>query len=50
MPVIKDEDSDREDYLFQDDKKTTFTATFVIAALVVLIAAVIISGFYLGWF
>ncbi|WP_008635685.1 hypothetical protein [Bizionia argentinensis] len=50
MPVIKDENSDREDYLFQDDKKTTFTTTFVISALVILIAAVAISGIYFEWF
>ncbi|WP_170244095.1 MULTISPECIES: hypothetical protein [Bizionia] len=50
MPVVKDKDSDREDYLLQDDKKTVFTATFIIVALIVLVIAVIISGMYFDWF
>lgn len=50
MPIVKDKDSNREDYLLQDDKKTTFTATFVIAMLIVLVAAVAISGIYFEWF
>ena len=50
MPFIKDSDSDREDYLLQDDKTTIFTGTFVIVALIVLVIAVIVSGFYFEWF
>ncbi|MGY0392845.1 hypothetical protein ACW5R3_09850 [Bizionia sp. KMM 8389] len=50
MPVLKDEDSNREDYLLQDDKKTVFTASFVIAALVILVLAVVVSGLYFEWF
>ena len=50
MPVVKDKDSDREDYLLQDDNKTIFTATFVIVALIILVIAVIISGLYFEWF
>jgi hypothetical protein len=50
MPFIKDSDSDREDYLLQDDKTTIFTGTFVIVALILLVIAVIVSGFYFEWF
>ncbi|MCX7547228.1 hypothetical protein OS188_04600 [Xanthomarina sp. F1114] len=50
MPIIKDENSEREDYLLQDDKKTKFGATFIIIALFILVVAVIISGLYFKWF
>lgn len=50
MPILKDSDSERDDYLLQDDKKTVFTGTFVIVALILLIIAVVVSGFYFEWY
>ncbi|EMQ94690.1 MULTISPECIES: hypothetical protein [Xanthomarina] len=50
MPIIKDEDSDRKDYLLQDDKKTRFGAKFIIITLILLAIAVVASGLYFKWF
>ncbi|HLV69305.1 MAG TPA: hypothetical protein VKY34_01270 [Xanthomarina sp.] len=50
MPIIKDEDSERKDYLLQDDKKTKFGAKFIIITLILLAIAVAASGFYFKWF
>jgi hypothetical protein len=49
MPIIKDEDSNTEDYLLQDDKKTRFGATFIIITLIILGIAVVASGLYFEW-
>ncbi|WP_170234001.1 hypothetical protein [Bizionia myxarmorum] len=50
MPIVKDKDSNREDYLLQDDTKTKSTATFIVVVLILLIASVAISGVYFEWF
>lgn len=50
MPIIKDSDSETEDYILQDDKKTIFTGTFVIVVLIILVIAVAVSGYFLEWF
>lgn len=50
MPIVKDEDSEREDYLLQDNKKTKVGASVIIITLVILIIAVILSGLYFKWF
>jgi len=49
--IVKDSDKDQErDYILQDNKKTRFGAGFIITVLIILIIAVIISGFYFEWF
>lgn len=50
MSLIKDEDEDRRDYILQKDKTTKRTAGFVAAMLILLTAAVIISGLVFKWF
>lgn len=50
MPFIKDSESEREDYLLQDDKKTVTTSTFVLIALIILIIAVAVSGYVFEWY
>ncbi|PHR14832.1 MAG: hypothetical protein COA40_01260 [Aequorivita sp.] len=49
--IVKDSDNEKErDYILQDNKKTRFGAGFIITVLIILIIAVIISGFYFEWF
>lgn len=48
--MIKDEDEKTNDYILQKDKTTKSVSTFVIAALILLVAAVVISGFVFKWF
>jgi len=49
--IVKDSDNKQEkDYILQDNKKTRFGAGFIITVLIILIIAVIISGFYFEWF
>ncbi len=49
--IVKDSDNEQErDYIFQDNKKTVFGATFIIVILVILVLAVIATAFYLDWF
>ena len=43
MPIIKDKDSNREDYLLQNDKKTRFSARFIIITLIILIITVLLA-------
>ncbi len=50
MKFVKDSDSKREDYIFQDNLKTRFGTGFIITILVLLIVSIIISGFYLDIF
>lgn len=50
MSLIKDEDEERGDYILQKDKTTKGVSSFVIIALVILVIAVIVSGFYFKWF
>lgn len=46
MQIIKDKNSNREDYLLQDDKKTRFVAKFIIITLILLAFTVVASGLY----
>ena len=46
MKFVKDPKEKREDYIFQTNKKTIFGTKFIIAVLIMLIAAVIVSIFY----
>ncbi len=39
-------DKEDKDYILKDNKKTNFGMGFIIIVLVILIAAVVISGFY----
>ena len=50
MSIVKDENSNKEDYLFQDNKKTKTGASIIIAALIILVVAVLLSGFYFEWY
>jgi hypothetical protein len=47
MKLIKNEDEKRRDYLFQNDKKTRYGATFVSTVLVLLTIAVVSTYFTL---
>lgn len=47
--IIKDENDPTEDYLLQDNKKTKIGAGIIIVALVILIAAVAATAFFLGF-
>ncbi len=46
MKFVKDPEEEREDYLFQANKKTIFGTRFIIAVLIFLIIAVFVSIFY----
>ncbi len=49
--IVKDSDNEQErDYIFQDNKKTVFGASFIVVILVILVLAVIATAFYLDWF
>ncbi|WAC03265.1 hypothetical protein N7U66_06760 [Lacinutrix neustonica] len=48
--MIKEEDEKTRDYILQKDKTTKSVSTFVIVALILLVAAVVISGFVFKWF
>lgn len=50
MNFIKEEDEKTRDYIFQKDATTKSTTFFVAIALIILIIAVIGSGFYFEWF
>ncbi|MBT0609053.1 hypothetical protein [Aequorivita echinoideorum] len=48
--IVKDSDNKSErDYIFQDNKKTRFGASFIIIVLVILTAAVIATAFFMDW-
>ncbi|WP_201739442.1 hypothetical protein [Dokdonia sinensis] len=47
--IIKDENDPTEEYLLQDNKKTKIGAGIIIIALVILIAAVAATAFFLGF-
>jgi len=49
MEVKKGHDNTKEDYILQDNKKTKFGSAFIIIVLILLITAVVISGFYMEW-
>ncbi len=44
MELKKDEEE--KDYILKDNKKTNFGIGFIITILLILIVAVVISGFY----
>ncbi|RDK84713.1 hypothetical protein [Marinirhabdus gelatinilytica] len=49
--IVKDSDNERErDYIFQDNKKTVFGASFIIVVLILLIVAVLITAYFLDWY
>ena len=50
MKFVKEEEENREDYIFQKNERTKFGAGFIITTLVLLTIAVIASGFYFEWF
>lgn len=50
MKFVKEKDEDRRDYILQEDEKTVKISRFVIITLIVLIIAVVVSGFYFEWF
>lgn len=50
MKFVKDEDSEREDYLLQNDTKTKVGARVIIFVLIILVGAVIASGVHFEWF
>lgn len=50
MSFIKEEEEKTKDYIFQKDATTKSTTLFVAIALIILIIAVIVSGFYFEWF
>jgi hypothetical protein len=39
-------DKESKDYILKDNKKTNFGMGFIITILIILIVAVVISGFY----
>ncbi|WP_179336240.1 hypothetical protein [Winogradskyella costae] len=50
MKFVKEEEEKRRDYVFQKDAKTKFGAWFIIIVLIILVAAVAISGIHFKWF
>jgi len=50
MQIREKDNKESEDYILQDNKKTRFGAGFIIIVLIILIAAVAISGIYFGYF
>lgn len=46
MQIRDKNDKVSEDYILQDNKKTRFGATFIIIVLIILIAAVAMTGVY----
>lgn len=46
MQIRDKKDNGSEDYILQDNKKTRFGATFIIIVLIILIAAVAMTGVY----
>ena len=50
MKFVKEEEENREDYIFQKNAKTKFGAGFIILMLIILAIAVVASGLYFEWF
>lgn len=49
MQIRDKDDKESEDYILQDNKKTRFGAVFIVIVLIILIAAVAMSGVYLEY-
>ncbi|MEQ3655321.1 MAG: hypothetical protein ABNH00_05615 [Dokdonia sp.] len=47
--IIKDEEDPTEEYLLQDNKKTRVGAGIIITVLIILIAAVAATAWFLGF-
>ena len=50
MKFVKEEEEEREDYIFQKNKKTKVGTNFTLIVLAILIIGVIISAIYFEWF
>lgn len=50
MKFVKEEEENRDDYIFQKNKLTKNTAKFIIGILIALAIGVIATGFYMGVF
>ncbi|MBQ4820538.1 hypothetical protein [Aquimarina sp. MMG016] len=50
MKFVKEDDEQRRDYIFQKNTKTKLGAKFIIIVLALLIAGVVVSGMFLGYF
>ncbi|UZO81118.1 hypothetical protein NBT05_01250 [Aquimarina sp. ERC-38] len=50
MKFVKEEEENREDFIFQKNKKTIFGTSFTIVVLVLLVIGVVISGMFFEWF
>ncbi|MBC8766431.1 hypothetical protein H4O18_00370 [Arenibacter sp. BSSL-BM3] len=42
--ILKDENDHRDNYIFQDNKKTKIGATIITAVLLIILAGLILSG------
>lgn len=49
MKFVKEEEENREDYIFQKNTKTKFGAGFTVAVLILLVIGVVISAYYFEW-
>ncbi|MEB3345957.1 hypothetical protein U6A24_10825 [Aquimarina gracilis] len=50
MKFVKEKEEERQDYIFQKNKKTKIGAKFIILVLILLIIGVIVSGILLEFF
>lgn len=49
MQIRDKDDKESEDYILQDNKKTRFGVIFILIILVILAAAVVMTGVYLDY-
>ncbi len=49
MQIRDKDDNESEDYILQDNKKTRFGAIFIIIVLIILAAAVAMTGVYFDY-
>ncbi len=49
MQIRDKEDNNSEDFIFQENKKTIFGATFIIIVLIILTAGVAMTGVYFDY-
>ncbi|GAA4106823.1 hypothetical protein GCM10022393_01470 [Aquimarina addita] len=50
MKFVKEEEENREDYIFQKNTKTKFGTGFIIIVLILLVIGVVASGLYFELF